>query len=84
MKTRQPLGHEPPDPLVAGRRRASLCLCGRRHAPPEIQDAFDEQPTTFERELRSSMSHESLPPDRFHPVEQGGPHLLNNVLGNYT
>lgn len=30
------------------------------------------------------MSHESLPPDWFHPVEQGGSHLLNNVLRNYS
>ena len=84
MKALRPFGHEPPDPFVAGRRRAPLRLRGRQNASPEIQNAFDEQSTAFERELRSSMSHESLPPDWFHPVEQGGSHLLNNVLGNYS
>jgi len=30
------------------------------------------------------MGHESLLAVRFVPDEQGGSHLLNNVLGNYS
>jgi len=30
------------------------------------------------------MSHESLLADGLDPVEQGGSHFLNNVLGNYN
>jgi hypothetical protein len=35
-------------------------------------------------ELRPSMSHESLLAVWLDPDEQGGSHLLNNVLRNYN
>ena len=43
-----------------------------------------EEPTAVDGELRPRMSHESLLADGLVPVEQGGSHFLNNVLGNYN
>jgi hypothetical protein len=79
-----PLGPEPPDPLVAGRRRTPLRLRGHRNAPAHLEHPGHKQQPSLWRELRPSMSHESLPPVWLDPDEQGGSHLLNNVLMNYN
>jgi hypothetical protein len=73
-----------PQPLMSSGRRASLGLGRRRHRPPQPQHPIDEQLPTLDRQLRPRMSHEGLPPDWLHPVEQGGSHAMNNVLGNYN
>jgi len=61
-----------------------LCLCRHRNGPAEFKDPLHEEPTAVDGELRPRMSHESLLADGLVPVEQGGSHFLNNVLGNYS
>ena len=75
---------EAPQPFVAGRCRASLGFGRRRHRPPQSQNPIDEQPPALHRQLRPRMSHESLLVRGLVPVEQGGSHFVNNLLGNYS
>ena len=74
----------PADPLVAGGGRTALRLGGHRNGPAELEDPFHQELAAMHGELRPRMSHESLLADGLIPVEQGGSHFLNNVLGNYT
>jgi len=53
----------------------------RGHRPPESQNPIDEQLPALHRQLRPSKSHESLLARGLVPVEQGGSHLVNNVVG---
>ena len=82
-KTLRPFGPEPTEPLVAGRGRTPLRLGGHRHRPPVLEHALHEELPALQGELRSRMRHESLLARRLDPDEQGGSHLLNNVLRNY-
>jgi hypothetical protein len=77
-------GQEPPDPLVAGGRRAPLGIGCHRDAPPLIEYPLHEQQTALHGELRPRMGHGSLLVRGLDPVEQGGSHFLNNVLRNYN
>jgi hypothetical protein len=83
-QTRAPFGPEPSQPLVAGRRRAPLCLGRHGHAPAHLEHTRDEQQPSLGRQLGPSMCHESLLAVWLDPDEQGGSHLLNNVLRNYS
>jgi hypothetical protein len=78
------LGPEPADPLVAGRRGASLCFCGHRDRPSEFEYPLDQESAALHGELRPRMGHKSLLARRLDPDEQGGSQFLNNVLGNYN
>jgi hypothetical protein len=49
-----------------------------------IEYPFHQELPALHRELRPKMCHESLLARGLDPVERGGSHFLNNVLGSYT
>ena len=61
-----------------------LCFGGHRHRPAEFEYPLYQEKPACHGELRPSMSHESLLARGLDPDEQGGSHLLNNVLRNYN
>jgi hypothetical protein len=67
--------------IVAGSELWRTADDGWRHVTD--LPLHQEQPACH-GELRPSMSHESLLARGLDPVEQGGSHLLNNVLRNYN
>ncbi len=80
----KPFGGEPADPLVARGRRAPLSLSRHGNRPATFEDPLHQQLPTVDGELRPRMCHESLLARGLDPVERGGSHFLNNVLGNYS
>jgi hypothetical protein len=74
---------EAAQPFMRGCSRAPLGLGSRGDSPSPLPNPLDQQPSTFNGQLRPTM-HQSLLCWLVGPFQQGGSHSVNDVCGNYT
>ena len=80
----RPFVAEAADPLVRGGAGHADGLGGAHHRPPFLLNPLDDQPSAERRELRPTMTHESLLPVRSSDkpqTVQGGSRLSTTFVG---